>query len=940
MDKTSAPATTKKPSGSDTKGYRLQLKRLHTKAGVHPFDELTWVRRDAVIGSGDKKSFEQKGVEFPDHWSSNAVNITASKYFRGTLGTDERESSLKDMVTRITSEVRKWGMQGGYFVDEDEADIFEAELAYLLVNQHLSPNSPVWFNVGTKDVPQCSACFILEVEDNLPSILNWINTEGYIFNGGSGAGTSLSHIRSKQEKMSRGGRSSGPVSFMRGADSVAGMIASGGKTRRAAKMVVLDIGHPDIEDFIECKAEEENKIKALIDAGYNMSDLNNPAWNSIQYQNANNSVRITDEFMNAVKQDGEFSTRWVVSGEVAKTYRARDLFRKIAKAAWASADPGVQFHDVINDMHTAPNTAPIRASNPCSEYMHIDNSACNLASINLMKYLGEDGSFKVEEFTHAVRTSILMQEIIVGFSSYPTPKIAENTIAFRQLGLGYANIGALLMTKGYAYDSDEARAWCSAITSLMTGEAYRYSSKIARRMGPFSGYAVNEEPMLRVIGKHRDSAYQIDGSLVDDEDLAAAACTVWDQALESGKEHGYRNSQATVIAPTGTISFLMDCATSGIEPAFSLVSYKQLVGGGFMTLVNEAVPEALRRLGYDEVQIAQIGEHITTRGTIEGAPGLKAEHLPIFDCAVAPANGERSIDWRGHVRMLGAAQPFVSGAISKTCNMPSEATVEEIEEAYELAWDLKLKAFAVYRDGSKAAQPLSTGKKTSEKEPEAATVVPGAPLPESFRKKLPKTRVSETHKFAVAGHDGYVTAGLYPDGSLGEIFIKISRSGSTLAGLLDSFAISTSMALQYGVPLKALCAKFIYARFEPAGFTDNPDIRTATSILDYIFRYLALRHLGKDDLYDLGVAEPTTRQGAEPLIVASDALPETREEQAVAAAAAPVIEPAPAQPVTQAPKKGGMHIAETVCRKCGGMMVRTGSCQTCLQCGDTSGGCQ
>lgn len=937
MDTRSVSASTAKADSAATKGYKLQLKRVHTKPGVHPFDEITWVKRDAVIGSGDKKSFEQAGVEFPDFWSQNAVNITTSKYFRGKIGTPERETSLKQMISRVTSEIKKWGLAGGYFADDAEADTLEAELTYLLVNQHASPNSPVWFNVGTKEKPQCSACFILEVEDTLPSILQWIQNEGVIFNGGSGAGTSLSKIRGKNERMSRGGKGSGPVSFMRGADSVAGMIASGGTTRRAAKMVVLGIEHPDIEDFINCKADEEDKIRALMEAGYDMSNLNDPAWYSIQYQNANNSVRVTDEFMQAVKSDGEFSTKWILDGTVAKTYKARDLFRQIAQAAWKSADPGLQFHDIINDWHTCPNTGPIEASNPCSEYMHINNSACNLASINLMKYLGDDGSFRVAEFTHAVRTFILAQDIIVGASSYPTPEITQNSYDYRQLGLGYANLGALLMTKGFAYDSDVARAWAGAITSLMTGEAYRYSTKLARRVGPFAGYEKNAEPMLRVIGKHRDAAYEIDTQLIDDPELSAAACTVWDQALAGGKEHGYRNSQATVIAPTGTISFLMDCATTGIEPAFSLVSFKQLVGGGFMKLVNEAVPEALRRLGYDENQRREISDYIVEKGTIEGAPHLKEEHLSIFDCAVAPANGSRSIDWRGHVRMLGAAQPFVSGAISKTCNMPNEATVEEVEEAYMLAWDLKLKAFAVYRDGSKAAQPLSTGKKDDKKK----EVAPGAPLPESFRKKLPRTRVSETHKFSVAGHEGYITTGMYPDGKVGEIFVKMSRSGSTLAGLLDSFSIAISMALQYGVPLKTLGAKFIYTRFEPSGFTDNADIRTATSIVDYVFRYMALRHLSKDDLFDLGVAEPTVAQGAEPLANMGDlaaSKPEAPEVEKVEEA--PATPPVQAAPVaTLAPGKTGMHISETVCRKCGGMMVRTGSCQTCLQCGESSGGC-
>lgn len=932
---TSSPASTRPTTA---KSYKLQLKRVHTTEGVHPFDAITWVKRDAVIGTGDKKSFEQKDVEFPDFWSDNAVNITASKYFRGMLGTPGRETSLKQMITRITSEARKWGLEGGYFIDEAEADTFEMELAYLLVNQHLSPNSPVWFNVGTKDKPQCSACFILEVDDTLESILGWINKEGWIFNGGSGSGTNLSRIRSKHERLTRGGKSSGPVSFMRGADAVAGMIKSGGTTRRAAKMVILDVDHPDIMDFVKSKALEEDKIRALMAAGYNMSNLNDPAWDSIQYQNANNSVRFSDAFMQAVKDDRDFSTTWRMTGEVAETFKARELFREVAQAAWKCGDPGFQAHDTINKWHTLANSGEIRGSNPCSEYMSSDNSACNLASINLMKYLTEDGTFRVSDFTHAVRTSILMQEIFVGASSYPTPEITENAYNQRQLGLGYANLGALLMTKGYAYDSDVARAWAAAITSLMTGEAYRFSSKIARRVGTFADYEKNKEPMLRVIGQHRDAAYKIPTELIDDQELSAASATVWDQALKSGEEHGYRNAQATVIAPTGTISFLMDCATTGIEPAFSLVSYKQLVGGGFMKLVNEAVEEALRRLGYNEHEIAAIGSYIVEQGTIEGAPGFKEEHLPIFDCAVAPANGERSISWRGHVKMVAAATPFVSGAISKTFNMPHETTVEEIEEAYMMAWELGIKAFAVYRDGSKAAQPLSTGKKNADKVDAVKEAVETQPrLPESWRKKLPKTRASETHKFSVAGHEGYITTGMYEDGTPGEVFIKMSRSGSTLAGLLDSFSIAISMSMQYGVPLKTLCAKFIYTRFEPAGFTENADIRTATSIADYVFRYLALRHLAKEDLFDLGVEEPKTAQGAPKMVadaILESDLPPLVVEAPVAVAAAPQ-ETAPVMPLT----KPATKISESVCKLCGGMMVRTGTCQTCLSCGTASGGC-
>ncbi len=903
----------------------IPLKRFFTKAGVSPLDEVHWVKRDAVVGSGEKKVFEQKGVEFPDFWSQNAVNITASKYFRGQLRKPEREWSLKQMITRVTRTLREWGEKNGYFTGPTQAQIFEDELTHLLVYQKGSFNSPVWFNVGSQKEPQCSACFILSVEDDMRSILDWIKTEGMIFKGGSGAGINLSNIRSKLEPLSKGGLASGPVSFMRGADSVAGMIKSGGTTRRAAKMVVLDIDHPDVIDFIRVKAEEEKKIRVLMDAGYNMADLNNDAWNSIQYQNANNSVRITDDFMEAVQKDGEWQTRFRVSGEVAQTYKARDILHKIAEAAWECGDPGVQFDTTINKWNTCPASGRINASNPCSEYMHLDNSACNLASLNLLKFLGEDGTFDVKSFKQAVDVFILAQEIIVSGSAYPTEKIGENARKFRELGLGFSNLGALLMTKGLAYDSDGARAVAGAITSLMSGEAYRMSAAIAERVGPFAGYAINREPMLNVIKMHGEAAQKINVDLLDDRKLAEASRKVWEEAYAAGVKNGYRNSQVTVIAPTGTISFMMDCDTTGIEPDFALVKMKQLVGGGWMRIVNESVPPALRRLGYNESETKAIMDYVRENGTMEGAPGFKEEHLPIFDCAVQSGKGTRSISWQGHVRLVGAVQPFISGAISKTFNMANNVTKEEIEEAYMMAWRLGIKAFAVYRDGSKATQPLHTSDKKEEKKKERS----GDGI---LRKRLPVTRSSETHKFSIVGHDGYLTYSMYEDGTLAEIFIRMSKQGSTLAGLLDAFAISVSMALQYGVPLKDLAHKFIYTRFEPAGFTENPEIRIATSIIDYIFRYLALRFLGPEDLAEFGMTPSLA--GHETHSV------KLEPPKTVVLEAKPIAEEASGGGESlYSAKKSGTVIAETVCRKCGGMMVRTGSCLTCLQCGESSGGC-
>lgn len=903
-------------------GNQIPLKRLFTKEGAHPFDEVKWVDRVASVGGG--QVFEQNDVEFPEFWSQNAVNITAAKYFRGKLGAPDREKSVRQMISRVVKTVRGWGENFGHLADETQAQIFEDELTHILVNQKGSFNSPVWFNVGSREHPQCSACFILSIEDSMDSILDWVKTEGKIFQGGSGSGVNLSPLRSKYESLSRGGKSSGPVSFMRGADAVAGSIKSGGTTRRAAKMVVMNIDHPDILEFIQSKAKEEKKIRAFMDAGYNMSDLNDEAWGSIQFQNANNSVRITDEFMAAVERDGEWETKYRTEHHPAEPvkYRARDLLREVARAAWECGDPGVQFDTIINDWHTCPNSGRINASNPCSEYMHLDDSACNLASINLMKFLREDGTFMVKEFKHTVDIFILAQEIIVGGSSYPTPKIAANAIKFRELGLGFANLGAFLMRKGIPYDSDEGAAWGGAIASLMTGEAYRYSAVLARRVGPFEGFAENREPMLRVINMHRDASHKVATSLLKDEKLAEAMQDVWDETYRLGKEHGYRNSQATVIAPTGTISFMMDCDTTGIEPDFSLVKMKQLVGGGYMRIVNAGVPAALANLGYSEEEQKGILEWISERGTIEGAPGLKKEHLAVFDCAVKPAGGTREISLRGHVRMVAAVQPFISGAISKTFNMSNEVSEEEIAEAYLMAWKLGIKAFAVYRDGSKATQPLSTSVKKEEKKT-LANVEGLTP----HRHRMSTTRVSETHKFSIAGHEGYITYSMYEEGNLGELFIKMSKQGSTLSGLLDSFAISISMALQYGVPLKTLAHKFIYTRFEPSGFTENPNIRIATSILDYIFRYLSSRFLSPDELADLGLHQ----------FISADPAPETREIKEPVSVAARSEE---THADTVSSRGGANHTSgEVFCKKCGGMMVRTGTCLTCLECGDSSGGC-
>ncbi|HET8955016.1 MAG TPA: vitamin B12-dependent ribonucleotide reductase, partial [Solirubrobacterales bacterium] len=841
----------KTATASPKNGLRgLSIERRFSTPGVHPFDQIEWEIRDAVIGNPESPAFEQRGVEFPVNWSQNATNIVAQKYFRGQLGSPERESSVKQMIGRVAGTISNWGREGGYFASEEDADAFEMELTAILLNQKAAFNSPVWFNVGFEETPQCSACFILSVEDTMESILDWNTKEGKIFRGGSGSGINLSNIRGSVEQLSKGGTASGPVSFMRGADAWAGTIKSGGKTRRAAKMVVLDVDHPDIEHFIWCKADEEKKAAALRDAGFDMS-IDGEGFTSIQYQNANNSVRVTDEFMEAVEAGEDWHLKARRDGSTTKTLDARELMNQIADAAWRCADPGVQYDTIINRWHTCPESGRINASNPCSEYMHVDDSACNLASLNLMKFRREDGSFDTAEFEHAVDIVFLAQEIVVGFSSYPTEGIAENANKFRQLGLGYANLGALLMSDGLPYDSDEGRNVAAAITALMTGRAYRQSALIAAgATGPYEEYEKNREPHNGVMRMHRDASYEVDATGIKG-DLLEAAQRAWDEAVELGDEHGYRNAQATVLAPTGTISFLMDCDTTGIEPDFSLVKFKELVGGGQMTIANRSVPLALQTLGYSEAEIDQIAAHITEKNTIVGAPGLKDEHLPIFDVAV----GERAISHTGHIDMMAATQPFISGAISKTVNLPQTATVDDIADAYTRGWKGGLKALAIYRDGSKTAQALRTDAQ-DEKEAEAEVE-----MAQPVRKKMPRERESITHKFSIAGHEGYITAGKYDDGTVGEIFLTdIGKEGSTMRGLLNAFATAISLGLQYGVPLETFVQKFSYMRFEPEGMTRNPEIPFAKSMPDYIMRWLASRFIDDTEtLEELGIMTSEVR---------------------------------------------------------------------------------
>jgi ribonucleoside-diphosphate reductase alpha chain len=986
----------------------LSIRRRFTTPGVHPFDTVEWELRDARIGHGDKVAFEQTDVEFPSTWSQNATNIVAQKYFRGQLSSPARERSVKQMIGRVAGTIADWGRARGYFASAEDGDSFEAELTYVLLHQMAAFNSPVWFNCGwhPEDSPknQMSACFILSVDDSMESILDWNTKEGLIFRGGSGSGINLSRIRGSMEPLSKGGTASGPVSFMRGADAWAGSIKSGGGTRRAAKMVVLDVDHPDIREFIWCKAKEEDKAAALRDAGFDMS-IDGDGFYSIQYQNANNSVRLTDDFMRAVENDEDWNLIARTTGEPTDTIPARELMREISEAAWRCADPGVQYDTTINQWHTSPNSGRINASNPCSEYMHVDNSACNLASINLMKFRRPDGTLDVDAFQHTVDVVFLAQEIIVGPSSYPTEEIAVNARAFRQLGLGYANLGAYLMSNGMPYDSDAGRGTAAAITALMTGRGYAQSAKVAAAIGPYERYEENRDAHNNVMRMHRDASYAIPDSTLTDTALLEAARTSWEEAVELGEVHGYRNAQATVLAPTGTISFLMDCDTTGVEPDFSLVKFKELVGGGQMTIVNRTIPMALRTLGYSDEQIEQIEAYINEHGTIVGAPDLAPEHLPVFDVAV----GERAISHMGHIKMMGAVQPFLSGAISKTVNLPQTASVEDIADAYIEAWRCGVKALAIYRDGSKTAQALRTdaqqGVSTDTIAEAVAEAVEGLYTQEQLdaaiakavttakadvgpaRKRMPVERQSITHKFSIGGHEGYITAGVYDDGSVGEIFLTdVGKEGSALRGMMNSFATAISIALQYGVPLETLVQKFSYMRFDPEGITQNPEIPFAKSMPDYIMRWLASRFLDTDTQEELGILTPEVRArkmaedaatsmgsdtaspsnggnaGASTVRASTDgastsapaaatpsAPPAGGAPQAAAgtpgtptvAGSQPATTRAAAEAMTDKPpvvpaRLAGLDLGPA-CNQCGGMMQRTGSCYTCSSCGNNTG---
>jgi ribonucleoside-diphosphate reductase alpha chain len=936
---------------------RIGIRRHFTTEGVDPYDQVEWERRDARITNfrDGAIAFEQVGVEFPVGWSLNATNIVAQKYFRGTPGTDERESSLKQVVNRVVDTLTTWGTEGGYFVDDREAETFRAELKYLMITQRAAFNSPVWFNIGVAGVPQQgAACFILSVDDTMDSILNWYVEEGTIFKGGSGAGINLSRIRSSAEYLKGGGTASGPVSFMRGADASAGTIKSGGKTRRAAKMVILDVGHPDIEEFIWCKAREEEKARALRSAGFDM-DLDGRDSHSIQYQNANNSVRVTDEFMQAVVDDADWHLRAVKDGAIVKTVRARDLMRQISEATWACADPGMQFDTTINRWHTAASTGRINGSNPCSEYMHLDNSACNLASINLLTFLDEDGAFDVESFRSTVEAVFTAQEILVGRADYPTKAIGNTSRKFRQLGLGYANLGALLMALGLPYDSDQGRAWAAAITALMTGHAYATSARVAARMGPFAGYVNNSDHMLSVLNMHRNEIVGVEEELVPVE-LLSAAQQAWDDACELAAASGVRNSQATVLAPTGTIGLMMDCDTTGIEPDLGLCKMKKLVGGGTMTIVNQTVPRALRRLGYTDDQIGDIVAYIDENKTILGAPHVESEHVPVFACSM----GDNAIHYSGHVRMMAAVQPFISGAISKTVNMPEGATVEEVEQLHIDAWRLGVKAVAIYRDNCKVAQPLAMAKKgqkqgvlgvdvdlaEAEVVREIERVVETVIVKEPVREKLPRKRRSSTFSFRVADCHGYVTVGEYDDGRPGELFLRVSKQGSTLAGVMDAFAISVSHALQYGVPLRAFVEMYTNMRFEPAGMTDDPDIRIASSLVDYIFRRLAVDYLSFEERAELGIL--TVGERLQPT------LPGVEESATVDAIGSEVVADPPSIPsastlvgadeskapreLSAATRSPRVYRSDApYCMQCGVQMQRAGSCHACPSCGTTSG---
>ena len=904
----------------------FRYERRLTKQGISPYDTVKWELRDAVIvDQSGKVIFEQKRVEVPASWSQTATNIVASKYFRGKMGTPERESSVRQLIGRVAGTIARWGREGKYFLDEDEAAAFEAELAHILLYQMAAFNSPVWFNLGAEEHPQVSACFIQSVRDDMKSILQLAVNEGMLFKFGSGTGSNLSTLRSSSELLSSGGRASGPVSFMKGFDAFAGVIKSGGRTRRAAKMVILNIDHPDVLEFIWSKAKEEKKAWTLIDAGYDGS-VDGEAYGSVFFQNANHSVRVTDEFMHAVAEDKEWKTRYITTGKVAGTYKARDLMRQMAEAAHVCGDPGIQFDTTVNKWHPCPNTGRINASNPCSEYMFLDDSACNLASLNLMRFRTPDGEFDVDSFEHAVDIVITAQEILVDNASYPTPAIEKNSHEYRPLGLGYANLGALLMARGLPYDSEEGMNYAATISALMSGRAYSTSALIAKRIGPFRGYRINEKPFLNVIDMHRAHAYKIAESGVPRE-LLDAAIRSWDVALSFGERFGFRNAQISVVAPTGTIAFMMDCDTTGVEPDIALVKYKWLVGGGVIKIVNNTVPEALKRLGYSKTQAQEILQYLQDHDTIEGAPHLKQEHLQVFDCAFKPAKGTRSIHYMGHVKMMAAVQPFISGAISKTVNMPHDVSAAEIVETYVAAWKMGLKAIAIYRDGSKRTQPLTTTIREEKRE-----LKPGEPVYRPQRRRLPDERAGITHKFTIQGNEGYLIVGLYNDGSPGEIFVVMSKEGSTISGLMDAFSTSISLALQYGVPLRVLVNKFIHTRFEPSGWTKNPEIRVAKSVVDYIFRWLGLKFLSKDDQEALGLTRTTEEQVdtqtrlVEPVNTmpqSEDNLPELKGSRMVRGDSDRLT----FNPQSDAP----------ACDNCGMIMVRNGSCYKCLNCGNTTG---
>ncbi|WP_422770704.1 vitamin B12-dependent ribonucleotide reductase [Plantactinospora sp. WMMC1484] len=942
----------------------LKVERVWTTEGVHPYDEVTWERRDVVMTNWRDGSinFEQRGVEFPESWSVNAANIVTTKYFRGAVGTPEREWSLKQLIDRVVKTYRASGEQHGYFASPADAEVFEHELTWMLLHQVFSFNSPVWFNVGTASPQQVSACFILAVDDSMDSILDWYKEEGLIFKGGSGSGVNLSRIRSSKELLSSGGTASGPVSFMRGADASAGTIKSGGATRRAAKMVILDVDHPDVEEFVLTKAREEDKIRALRDAGFDM-DLGGPDIVSVQYQNANNSVRVSDEFMRAVQDGGTFDLRGRLDGAVIETIDAKGLFRTISQAAWECADPGLQYDDTINDWHTCPETGRITASNPCSEYLHLDNSSCNLASLNLMKFLRADGGFEVQKFVRSVELVITAMDISICFADFPTEKIGETTRAYRQLGIGYANLGALLMATGHPYDSESGRSVAAAITSLMTGTAYRRSAELAGVVGAYEGYARNAEPHKRVMRKHAAANDEIKPTGAVATEIVREATRQWTQGNKIGDRSGWRNAQASVLAPTGTIGLMMDCDTTGVEPDLALVKFKKLVGGGSMQIVNQTVPRALRSLGYPEEQVEAIVEHISEHGHVMDAPGLKPEHYAVFDCAM----GQRSIAPMGHVRMMAAVQPFISGAISKTVNMPESATVEDVEGIYYEGWKLGLKALAIYRDNCKVGQPLSAAKKEAAKKEQEKAVEPAAPEKavekvveyRPVRKRLPKKRPSETVSFSVGGAEGYLTASSYPDDGLGEVFLKMSKQGSTLAGVMDAFSVAISIGLQYGVPLETYVSKFTNMRFEPAGMTDDPDVRMAASVMDYIFRRLALDFLPYERRAELGIF--TAKERAAQLRAEADA--ESAVDLAAMAASAPVTASAPVETAKPEPAAEQQRVETVVerpappvgsstelleavlgtaadaplCFTCGTKMRPAGSCYVCEGCGSTSG---